>query len=132
MRAEPVNAKLIAQNKKITVLTGTNVTEIIGDTVVRKVKLDRPFADKDEIELHGVFGAIGHIPLSELAEKLGVQLNDKKEIVITRSSETNLPGVYAAGDVVDTTFKQAITGVAEGVHAAYSAFTYVKENEFVS
>jgi len=81
--------------------------------------------------LNGVFGAIGHIPLSDLAVKLGVKINDKKEIMIERDSRTNVEGIFAAGDVVDSGFKQAITGVAEGVVAAHSAFTYVNENEFV-
>lgn len=43
----------------------------------------------------------------------------------------NYPGFYAAGDVCDTVFKQAITGVAEGVAAVYSAYTYINENEFI-
>jgi thioredoxin reductase (NADPH) len=131
LRAEPVNMKLVEQNPKIEVLTETNVIEIVGDKVVEKIILDRPHQGELEIALQGVFGAIGHIPLSELAKKIGVELNDKNEIKINRGSETNIEGVYAAGDVVDTIFKQAITGVAEGVHAAYSAFTYVKENQFV-
>jgi thioredoxin reductase (NADPH) len=56
--------------------------------------------------------------------------NEKGEIIIDRSSRTNVDGVFAAGDVVDTEFKQAITGVAEGVHAAYQAYNYVNEKEF--
>jgi thioredoxin reductase len=62
---------------------------------------------------------------------MGVELNEKGEIIIDRESRTNLEGVFAAGDVVDTEFKQAITGVAEGVHAAYQAYRYVNETEFV-
>jgi len=68
--------------------------------------------------------------VKELAKKLGVETNDKGEILIDRSSRTNIEGVFAAGDVVDTEFKQAITGVAEGVHAAYQAYKYVNEKEF--
>ena len=47
--------------------------------------------------------------------------------MINRKSETNVPGIFAAGDVADAPFKQAITGVAEGVIAAYSIFDYLKE-----
>jgi len=58
-----------------------------------------------------------------------VKVNEKKEIIIDhKTSETNLPGVYAAGDVADKPFKQAITGVAEGCTAAYSAFEYITKN----
>ena len=91
----------------------------------------RVYVGSKELDLNGVFGAIGHIPLSDLAAKLGVKINEKKEIMIDRGSKTNIPGVFAAGDVVDSGFKQAITGVAEGVVAAHSAYTYINENEFV-
>jgi thioredoxin reductase (NADPH) len=62
---------------------------------------------------------------------VGAALNAKGEIIIDRSSRTNVLGVFAAGDVADTEFKQAITGVAEGVHAAYQAYRYVNEHDFV-
>ena len=131
IRPEPVNGKLIEKNNKIEVLTNTNVTEILGDKMVNKVLLDKEHNGNKELKLDGVFGAIGHIPLSDLAVKLGVEINKKKEIMINRDSKTNVKGVFAAGDVVDSDFKQAITGVAEGVVAAHSAFTYINENDFV-
>ncbi|MCC7432324.1 FAD-dependent oxidoreductase, partial [Candidatus Peregrinibacteria bacterium] len=77
------------------------------------------------------FIAIGHIPLSEVAESLGVKLNHHKEIEINRKSETNIPGIYAAGDVCDTAFKQAITGSAEAVTASYWAYEYIQNNQIV-
>ena len=49
--------------------------------------------------------------------------------MIDRDSKTNVEGVFAAGDVVDSGFKQAITGVGEGVVAAHSAYQFIKENE---
>ncbi|MBI2208518.1 FAD-dependent oxidoreductase [Candidatus Woesearchaeota archaeon] len=131
IRPEPVNGKLVEKNKKIEVVTSTNVIEIKGDKFVNKVVLDKEYNGKKELELNGVFGAIGHIPLSDLAVKIGVKVNKKNEIMIDRDSKTNIPGIFAAGDVVDSGFKQAITGVGEGVVAAHSAYQYVKENEFV-
>ncbi|MBU90101.1 thioredoxin reductase [Candidatus Woesearchaeota archaeon] len=131
IRAEPINLKLIEKNEKIEVITNTNITEILGDKMVNKVILDKEFNGSKELELNGVFGAIGHIPLSDLAVKLGVKINKKKEIMVDRESKTNVKGVFAAGDVIDSSFKQAITGVAEGVVAAHSAYTYINENEFV-
>jgi thioredoxin reductase len=80
--------------------------------------------------LDAVFVAIGSVPLAEFAVKLGAATNEKGEILINRRSETNIPGLYAAGDVTDTQFKQAITGVAEGVTAVYHAYRYVT-GEFV-
>jgi thioredoxin reductase (NADPH) len=131
IRPEPINARRIEKDSKIEVITETNVTEIVGEQKVTAVKLDKPHNGSDSIELDGVFIAIGGIPYSDLAKKIGVELNEKGEIIIDRSSKTNLEGVFAAGDVVDTEFKQAITGVSEGVHAAYHAYRYVNETEFI-
>jgi len=131
IRPEPVNARRIEKEPKIEIINQTNVTEILGKEKVTGVKLDKPHNGSDTLPLDGVFIAIGGIPYSDLAKKLGVELNQKGEIKIDRSSRTNIEGVYAAGDVVDSEFKQAITGVGEGVQAAYQAYKYVNENEFV-
>ena len=101
----------------------TNIIEIKGDNSVKSVIFD----NRKEFEVDGVFIEIGSIPNSDLAKRIDVDLNQKGEIKINRKSETNIPGIFAAGDVADATFKQAITGVSEGVIAAYSAFDYVKE-----
>ena len=67
-----------------------------------------------------------------MAKKVNVKINDKNEIIINHAtSETNVKGVYAAGDVADKEFKQAITGVAEGVTATYSAYKYINENNLI-
>jgi len=131
LRPEPINARRIEREPKIVVITETNVTEILGESKVTGVKLDKPYNGSDTLQLDGIFVAIGGIPYSDLAKKLGAELNAKGEIKIDRSSRTNIDGMFAAGDVVDSEFKQAITGVAEGVHAAYQAYKYVNENEFV-
>jgi thioredoxin reductase (NADPH) len=132
IRPEPINAARIERDSKIEVITNTNVIEILGSNKVTAVKLDNPYNGSDTLRLDGVFIAIGGIPYSDLAAKLGVELNEKGEIKIDRSSRTNIKGIFAAGDVVDSEFKQAITGVAEGVNAAYQAYRYVNENEFNS
>jgi thioredoxin reductase (NADPH) len=130
IRPEPINGRRIENEPRIEIITETNVTEILGDSRVEGVKLDNPHNGSDTLELDAVFIAIGGIPFSDLAKKLGIVTNEKGEIIIDRSSRTNVDGVFAAGDVVDTEFKQAITGVAEGVHAAYQAYNYVNEKEF--
>ncbi|MFW9980253.1 MAG: NAD(P)/FAD-dependent oxidoreductase [Candidatus Thorarchaeota archaeon] len=131
IRPEPINARRIEKEAKIEIISQTNVTEVIGTDRVTAVKLDRPHNGSDTLSLDGIFVAIGGIPHSELAKKLGVKLNEKGEIMIDRSSRTNVDGIFAAGDVVDSEFKQAITGVGEGVNAAYQAYKYVNENEWV-
>ena len=125
LRAEPVNERKLKENPKIEILFNTRIAEIIGTLKVEKIKL----ISGEELVLDGVFIAIGHDPVSELAEKFGVELNEKKEIKISRKSETNIPGLYAAGDVTDTHFKQAIIAAAEGVTAAFNAFEFIKKAE---
>jgi len=131
VRSEPINTRRVDKEPKIEVLTQTNITEVIGTERVTGVKLDKAYNGSDTLNLDGIFIAIGGIPQSGLAKKMGVELNQKGEILIDRLSRTNVSGIYAAGDVVNSEFKQAITGVAEGVHAAYQAYTYVNETEFV-
>ena len=126
LRAEPINAERIAKNDRIEILYKSEIEEILGTTKVEKIKF-KPGEGKysgQEIPMDGVFLAIGHSAQTSLAKELGVELNEKSEIKISRKSETNIAGVFAAGDCADTEFKQAITGSAEGVTAAYYAYHY--------
>ena len=129
IKPEPINRSRVEASSKITIITGTNVVQIDGDKRVRAAILDRPYQGERTLALDAVFVAVGVIPLSDLARHLGVKTNQRGEILIDRDSRTNVPGIYAAGDVADRSFKQAITGVAEGVVAAYSAFQDLKNNE---
>lgn len=122
IRAEPINKQRVYDNDKIEIIYETNIVEIKGEATVSSVVFD----NGEELEVDGVFIEIGSIPNSDIGKRLGVKTNEKGEILINRKSETNIPGIFAAGDVADAPFKQAITGVAEGVIAAYSAFDYVK------
>ena len=135
IRPEPINEKRVEakiKEGKIEILYKTNVTEIKGDKLMTSVILDRPYKGNKEFKMDAIFIDIGHIPLSELAIQVGVKVNEKKEITVDRKGRTNVPGIFAAGDVVDTEFKQAITGVGEGVAAVYQAYKYVKEKEHQS
>ncbi len=129
IRPEPINLKRVEEkvkNGKIEIINNANISEVKGEKSVKFAVLDREYNGKREILLDGIFVAIGHIVLSDLAIPLGVKLNEKKEIVINhKTSETNIPGIFAAGDVADKPFKQAITGVAEGCTAAFSAYEYI-------
>ena len=123
---EPANLKKIESSKNIEIINNANVKEVLGKEKVEGVILDRKFKGSNELKLDAVFVAIGHEVLSELAEKLGVKVNSHKEIIIDhKTAETNIKGVYAAGDVTDKQFKQLITGVADACTAAYSAYEYL-------
>jgi len=124
IRAEPVTAKRVDRNEKIEIINNTNITEIKGDKFLKSVTLDKPHEGSNELKLDALFIQIGQIPLSDLAADAGAKINEKKEIIINRDSETNIPGLFACGDVVDGRFKQAITGVAQAVTAAHSAYEH--------
>lgn len=130
IRPEPINLERVKKNKKIEIITNTKVLEIKGKSSVKSIVLDNKYKNSNELKVDGVFVSIGHTALSELAKLLGVELNESGEIKINHlNSETNMPGVYAAGDVTDKQFKQLITGVADGCTAAYSAYKYIKHNQ---
>jgi len=126
IRPEPVNLKRIMSNPKVEIINNTNIIEMKGKGNLTSVELDKEFNGSTNLKLDGVFIAIGHIMLSVIPEQLGVQLNAKKEIIINhKDSSTNIEGVYAAGDITDKPFKQLITGVGDGVTAAYSVYEYL-------
>jgi len=131
LRAEPINNQKVLDNNKITIHTNSSVTEVIGEKFLQAIKLNKEIEGSDVFKLDAIFVNIGHIPLTGLAKEIGIITNKKNEIVIDRMSKTNIEGFYAAGDVADTQFKQAITGVAEGVTAAYAAYHYINENAFI-
>ena len=126
IRPEPVNYERVMKNAKIEVINNTNVLEIKGEKKVTGVVLDKPYKGTAAFPLDAVFVAVGHLPLSALAKEAGVEIDAKGHVKINRNSETNVPGFFAAGDITDTRFKQAIVGVAEAVHAAYSAQMYLE------
>lgn len=134
VRPEPINLdrmEVKVKEGKIEVIYGTNVLEIKGEAMITTLILDKEFNGSKEMPIGGLFIYIGHNALSELPQKLGVTIDKKKEVTINRNAETNISGVFAAGDVCDTAFKQAITGVGEGVQAAYHAYEYVNNGEYV-
>ena len=117
--------KKLMENKKIEIIWDSVVEDVIGDTEpknVKGVKIKNLKTNKiDEIKVDGLFIAIGHDPATSLFKE---QLKmDKEGYLITKpdSTETNIPGVYAAGDVKDKTFRQAVTAAGMGCMAALEA-----------
>jgi len=127
IRAEPVTKTRVEANDKIEIISNTNVTEIKGDKFVNKVILDKEYNGSKEFPVDGFFIDIGHIPLSSLAKDIGMNINEKNEVIVDRHGLTNVEGAFACGDVIDTEFKQAISGVAEGVTAAYNVYEFLNK-----
>jgi thioredoxin reductase (NADPH) len=129
IRAEPITTEQVEKHKKIEIIYKTNVKKIKGEKFVTHAILDNPYKGNKELKLDGLFIEIGYIPKTELAEKIGVKLNKKHEIIINKHSETNVAGVFGAGDCTNSDFKQAITGVAEGVRAAERAYEFMRNKK---
>ena len=124
LKAEPINADRIRKIDNVEIIEGVEVETINGEEKVESVTLK----NGETYNTDAVFIAIGMLPQNSLAKQLGVELNHRGEIVINRLSCTSVPGIYAAGDVTNSDWKQGVIGSAEGSAAAYSAFEYINEN----
>jgi len=124
MRAEPARVDVLEKNPKIKFEYNANVTEILGEGKVEKVKLDTG----KELELDGLFIEIGGEPLTEIAKELGIELSEKGRIKVDAGMRTTVKGIYAAGDITNGSneFNQIATAVSEGSIAALSIFNDLK------
>ena len=125
LRAEKMLQKKLMENKKIEIIWDSVVEEVIGDDNpknVKGLKIKNVKTNKFiDLELDGLFIAIGHDPATQLFKD---QLKmDKEGYLVTKpdSTETNIPGVFAAGDVKDKIFRQAVTAAGMGCMAALEA-----------
>ncbi len=125
LRAEKMLQSKLMANKKIEIIWDSVVEEVIGDNDpknVKGLKIKNVKTNKiDELKIDGLFIAIGHDPATQLFKD---QLNMDKEGYLTTkpdSTETNIPGVFAAGDVKDKIFRQAVTAAGMGCMAALEA-----------
>ena len=128
LRASPPLQRRARDNEKITFRWNSEITAILGDktegvTGVRIRNLEN--AREDDLACDGLFIAIGHHPNTELFR--GQLDMDKEGFLVTRNfTETNIPGVFAAGDVQDPHFRQAITAAGTGAMAALQAQRYLE------
>ncbi|CAB4747287.1 MAG: thioredoxin-disulfide reductase [Actinobacteria bacterium] len=126
LRASKIMVDRATSNPKIEFLWNTEVIDVLGDAKVSGLKL-RNTVDGSESEraFTGLFVAIGHIPRSELIANQ-VTLNNEGYVEVEgRSTRTNIPGVFACGDLVDHTYRQAITAAGSGCQAALDAEKYL-------
>lgn len=130
LRAEPVWVEEVKENSKIEIIYETNVTEILGDGArVTGVKLDVPYNGNSELSVSGVFVEIGGQPASGLLKPIGVELDEDGYVKVDERMSTNIPGLFAAGDLTTHSLilQQVITACAGGAVAANSAFEYLKK-----
>ncbi|MCG8183457.1 thioredoxin-disulfide reductase [Tenacibaculum piscium] len=126
MKASKAMQHRVNKTTNIEVLYNTEIDEILGDKVVEGVRaINNQTNEKKEIPVTGVFIAIGHKPNSDLFK--GVLDMDEVGYLITKgkSTKTNLPGVFAAGDIQDKEYRQAVTAAGSGCMAALDAERYL-------
>ena len=126
-RASEAMQKRVRETPNIEVLWNCNTQEVLGDeSGVTGVRLVRKDGEVFDIKVDGFFLAIGHHPVSELFAKW--IRTDENGYIVTEdgSSRTNVPGVFAAGDVQDPHYRQAVTAAASGCRAALDAEKYLK------
>jgi thioredoxin reductase (NADPH) len=113
------------KNEKINFIMETKITQFMGDEKLRSVKLEHiPSGDLTEMKIDGVFIFIGYVPNTESLEGI-IALNPNKEIIVNSNMETNIPGVFAAGDSIVKRFRQVTTAVADGTIAALVSADYI-------
>lgn len=116
-------------NEKIEFIMESEIAEFYGDDKLDRVKIkNMKTRELTEMNIDGVFVLIGYIPNTEMFEGI-VDLTDRKEIITTRDMETNIPGVFAAGDCTAKKYRQVTTAVADGTIAGLAAVEYVSNKK---
>lgn len=126
MRASKAMVHRVEKTENIEVLFNTELDEVLGDSVVEGVRVvNNQTKDKHEIPVTGVFIAIGHKPNTDIF-KDQLDMDDAGYLVTKgKSTKTNKPGVFAAGDVQDQEYRQAVTAAGTGCMAALDAERYL-------
>lgn len=128
LRATRIIQERAFKNEKISFILDTEVKDILGQERVERVRLKNVrTSEESELQTDGVFIAIGQEPNTELFEGK-IELDEKGYVLVRDGSKTSVEGVFAAGDVQDLRYRQAITAAGEGCKAALDASRYLEEH----
>ena len=126
-RASKIMLDRARKNPKITFLTDTVVEEILGENSVEGIRTKNVASGEEEtLALDGFFAAIGHEPATKLF-KGQIEMDEGGYILQHEHTMTSVPGVFAAGDVSDTRYRQAVTAAGDGCMAAIDAERWLEE-----
>jgi len=126
LRADAVLQNKARSMENITIIKSAQTTEVLGNNkhVTGLTYLCRESQEMKKIDLAGIFVQIGLVPNTQFLQGT-IELNQRGEVITSASGETNIPGVYAAGDATDTPYKQIIIAMGSGASAALGAFDYL-------
>lgn len=122
LTGDPIMQDIVLHSAKVTVYNSAQVSVILGDKMVSAIKVKKDNVE-ETLSVQGVFVEIGLIPNSEFAKD--IERNRYGEIKVNPYNETNIPGIFAAGDVTDVPEKQIVIAAGEGSKAALSVFKYL-------
>ncbi|RLG21651.1 thioredoxin-disulfide reductase [Candidatus Micrarchaeota archaeon] len=118
--------KQVMSLKNVELVLDSEVEEIKGNLFVDTVVVrNKKTGEKRELKVSGLFVQVGEDPNSELAERAGIELDERKRIKVNQLQETNIKGVYAVGDVCNT-YAQTVIAAGHGASAALRAYDYIK------
>ena len=113
-------------NKKISFISNSIVKAINGNSKVQSLTLyDSKTKSESKLDVDGIFVEMGYVARTDIVKDL-VKLNDSKEIIVDKYCGTSTKGIFAAGDVTDVPYKQAIISAGQGAIAALSAYNYLQ------
>lgn len=124
-RASKIMQSRVKEHDKIDIIYNAEVVDVLGKDFVEGVVLkDTQTSESREFDCQGLFVAIGHTPATKLFEAV-LDMDDKKYLIANPDTSTKIKGVFAAGDVSDKRYRQAITAAGEGCKAALEAEHYI-------
>ncbi len=129
LRASKIMANRVLEHEKIEVIWDTVVEEVLGDDLVTGLRIRNRVTDEvSELPVEGLFLAIGHTPNTKIFEG-HLELDEQGYIITGENTMTSVPGVFAAGDVTDHVYRQAITAAGMGCQAAIDAERWLDAQE---
>ena len=121
---DPIMQEKVKENKKVVILNNSQVLSVSGNKMVNAIKV-KTQKEEREIPVEGIFVEIGLLPNSGFAKT--IEKNKQGEIKVDSYNRTDIPGVFAAGDVTDVPEKQIIIAAGEGAKATLGAFRYLSK-----
>jgi len=130
LRASKTMQERVLKLDNVEVAWNKVVIDVLGDDFITGIMLeDTVTGESSEMAVRGLFIAIGHTPATRFLEGTGIELDDSGYVTLKNAtSETNVPGVFAAGDVADAVYRQAVTAAGMGCQAALDAERWLAEH----
>ena len=127
LRASKIMQERVLKNEKVHPMWNSEVVEVMGDPMVNKIKIkNTKNGVVADLDVNGLFIAIGHKPTTDFLDEK-INTDDKGYIIPVGETGTNIEGVFVAGDVADSRYRQAITAAGQGCKAAIDAEKYLED-----